>query len=149
MDQHVVEMFHEWLFYSASELMQSAKRQSEGLTTCIYALILHTPFEQSRHNVVRMKSIVTYAHYAFKRFSKVVLKKVPHIDVLNLPHVVDYQRINLMAIDILDVVNDFLSRLHNFLTVRKIIIIFMRIVFKLRIRVERYLVAVDYWSKNY
>ena len=85
-------------------------------------------------------------HGALNRFCNVTInlrRQFPHT---SLESVLLFQRINLYAIEILDLMEQFLIVSHYFLHKKREIVIFLRILLKIRMKIEKYLVHVDFWN---
>lgn len=140
-------MFLEWETESEKYLVESIRRQSTGLTTCLQALLLASHLEQSSRNLRILHNLLRLSHQTLLRFSNVVLNYRRKFSVDGWERTSLYQKINIYAIELWDMTDDFVNLHDYFLHARKILVVFLRIVYKTRVKIESYLVDVDFWTK--
>lgn len=140
------QLFEEWTKYGGHELFDSLHRQTAGLKTCLSALMLATFKETNPRHLSILEDFLKQSHRAMNRFCDVVINCRRTIPVIALTSCHDYQKINLYSVEVVELVESFMSVRDYFSGSSTILIIFLRIVYKIRRKVELYLVAVNYWN---
>ena len=144
--KHEYWVFGYWEQCNLTELMQSVSRQTIGLQVCLDGLKNASYCEDNEGNLGILLRLLQRAHHALNRFCDVFLnlrRKFP-LDGLGL--CTTLQQLNLYAIEFTYLKEYFLEIVDYFTEQRQVIVLFLRIIFKLRIRLEDYLVQVDYWK---
>ena len=142
----IASLSRQWYTSCEEELLESVNRQCRGLQTCLVALINATNSEYNDNNITKLFLHVGRGHSVLNTFCDrtINLRRIfPHS---SLEGTQMYQRVNLYAIEILELVYQFKQVKEYFTHRRKTMVIFLRIVFKIRIKLEKYLVHVNYWN---
>ena len=140
------EISRDWYHSSEDDLRQAVERQTSGLRIILQALTYATYSEHNINNLMKIFLHLGMGHGALNRFCNVTInlrRQFPHT---SLESVLLFQRINLYAIEILDLMEQFLIVSHYFLHKKREIVIFLRILLKIRMKIEKYLVHVDFWN---
>ena len=136
----------EWFTCTDDDLRESIIRQTKGAQCCLVGLINATNSEYNEYTLSKIFLYVGGGHTALNRFCDLTInlrKKFPHTP---LTDTLLYQRINLYAIEILELIYRFNQVNEYFTHQRKLIVIYLRIIYKLRVKLERYLVNVNFWN---
>ena len=137
---------YEWFTCSDDDLRDSIIRQTKGAQCCLVGLINATNSEYNENNLSKLFLHIGMGHTALNRFCDLAInlrKTFPHTP---LTDTLLYQRINLYAIEILELIYKFNQVKEYFTQERKLMVLYLRIIYKLRVKLERYLVHVNYWN---
>ena len=136
----------DWNSCSEEDLIDSVNRQCRGLQTCLLGLISATCSDFNENNISKLFLHIGKGHSVLNAFCNLTInlqRRFPHTSLADTQM---YQRVNLYAIELLELVYQFKQVKEYFLHKRKTMVIFLRIVFKIRIKLESYLVHVNYWN---
>ena len=149
---HIINMAHEyWVFgywdnCTLTDLMQSVNRQTMGLQVCIDGLKNASYSEVSERNLEILTRLLQRAHHALNRFCDLFLNLRRMFPLPGFGLCSTLQQLNLYAIEVIYLMESFRDVVDYFTEQRHVIVLFLRIIFKLRIRLEDYLVYADYWK---
>ena len=137
---------YEWFTCTDDDIREHIHRQTRGAQCCLVGLINATNSEYNENNLSKLFLHVGKGHTALNRFCDLAInlrKKFPHTP---LTDTFLYQRINLYAIEILELIYRFNQVKEYFTDDRKLIVLYLRIIDKIRVKLESYLVHVNYWN---
>ena len=147
-DSVLGRLSREWYTSSRSDFLSSIRRQCVGLRYCLVALLSAVDQEYNQYNLNKLFDHVGKGHTALNRFCDVAINLRHKFPETSLHHTQLYQRVNLYAIDLRYLMFQFNQVIHYFLHNRVLLVLYLRIIYKLRTKIESYLVHVDYWNSN-
>ena len=128
------------------ELLQSVQRQTWGLRTCLHGLTFATYREYDMANIQKILTLLRNGHFALNQFCNLFFNLQRNLADDDMETCKPYQKVNLYAMEIVELVDSFLTVIEYFDDSQRVLIVFLRVLFKLRTPVEKYLVAVNYWN---
>lgn len=144
-----MSIFEEWTRISTRELEDSLQRQYNGALTCLIHFTMATNKEYKQTHIKVLTTLLRKAHTTFDRFCNVCinLRRMNPVPSGGDKYLKSYQTLNLLAYEIMHLMHEFYMVKEYFMDDRIIMVIFLRITYILRIKLEKYLVDVRYWYK--
>ena len=97
-------------------------------------------------NIQKILTLLRNGHFALNRFCNLFFNLQRNLADGDMETCKPYQKVNLYAMEIVELVDSFLTVIEYFDDSQRVLIVFLRVLFKLRTPVEKYLVAVNYWN---
>ena len=140
-----MEIIDYWRNCKDIDLVEDMQRQTWGCKICLEGLMSAAYFESTRNYLKDIRQFITSGHHALNRLCNVAINLQKNYDCPGQIHLRTEQVICMYITDLIDLMEHFKDYAEYFLNYKKIIVIFLRIVYKLRRIIELFLVHINFW----